>query len=834
VSALVRTAALALLTLFTGSPPPPQAPARGDNPREQVRALAEAGRLGEAERLARSGGPALLVSLGEVLVLRGRLAEAEAAFNGAVAARLPEQRSAEAALAELAARRGDGTTARRRADALAGAYERDGARWSAEDKTAAGRAYVVLGEDDAEAVRAALRAFDAAVAADSGAWEPRIRTGDLFLERYNAPDARASYEGALRIRPGQPRALLGLAKMLAFENGSGVVEAVRQSLASNPALVPAQVLLGASFLDAEEYDSASAAAARALTTDSSDIAAWALLGATAWLRGDSAGFAGARAAVGRVHRAPAAFYAAIAEAAARHRRYDAAVRFGREGVALDSSSSRALGVLGINELRLGAMEAGRAHLERAFARDPFHVWYKNTLDLLDELRGFRTIATRRFLIVAPAAEAELLALYLGPLLEQAYDTLAARYEYRPPTPVRIELFRRHADFSVRTAGLTGLGALGVSFGTVLAMDAPSAREIGSFNWGSTAWHELTHTFTLGLSGFRVPRWFSEGLSVLEERRARPGWGAGPSALFLAAMKADKLLALSKLNEGFVRPAHPAEIQFSYYEASLACEMIERQWGRAALVGMLRAYRDGLDTPAAFQQVLGLSEAELAQRFSGWLRERFAGPLRVIAPWDGKGAEVKGEFVSTLREGEAQLKAGQTEQARAAFERAAAMFPEYTGADAAPLALAGLFREGGDRRAAAAALTRYTALDESAWDANALEATLQEELGDPAGAARALERMLWISPYDAGLHGRLAGLAEQLRDFPRALRERRAALAAGPPDPLEARYQLARTHSLAGDSTAARREILRVLESAPGFEKAQALLLQLSRPQGRVP
>ena len=619
--------------------------------------------------------------------------------------------------------------------------------------------------------------------------------------------------------------------MLAFDGSSGATEAVRRSLAANPMLVPALVMLGGIYLDAEEYDSAGAAAGRALATDSSSVAAWALLGATAWLRGDSAGFARARAGAARVHPRPAEFYAAAAEAAARHRRYAEAVRLGREGIQLDASSSRALGVLGLNELRTGAMDSGRAHLERAFARDPFHIWYKNTLDLLDELKSFRTIATRRFQIVAPAAEAELLAGYLGPLLEEAYDSLAGRYNYRPPTPIRIELFRRHADFSVRTAGLTGLGALGVSFGSVLAMDAPSARDIGSFNWGSTAWHELTHSFTLGLSNFRVPRWFSEGLSVLEERRARPSWGAGPSVLFLAALKADKLVSLARLNEGFVRPSHPAEIQFSYYQASLVCEMIEREWGRPALIVMLHGYRDGLDTPAAIQKALGISEAVLAQRFSAWLQQRFAVPLRVIAAWDGKGPEVEGELMSTLREAEAQLKAGHADAARAAFERAGAMFPEYTGADAPPLALARLHRERGDRRAAAAALARYTALDESAWDANVEEAGLKEELGDAAGAAQALERMLWISPYDSGLHGRLAELAERLNDFPRALRERRAALMAGPTDALEARYQLARTLARSGDSTAARREILRVLEAAPGFEKAQELLLAL---RGRAP
>ena len=825
MTARTRAGALALLTLCCGNNPQRQA----DSPRAQARALAEAGRLAEAERLAR-GDPALAVPLGEVLLLRGRLVQAESSFVAAVRANLPDRRTAEAALAELAARQGDRATARRRALELAAAYQRDGERWSVEDKTAAGRAYAVLGDEDPEAVREALRTFDLAVTADSSALEPRLRTGDLFLDKYNAPDARASYEGVLRLARENPRALLGLARVLEFEGSPEALVAARRSLAANPVLVPAEVLLGGLYLDAEQYDSAARAAARALATDSSAVAAWALLGATRWLSGDSAGFASARAAVGRVHPRPAEFFAMVAEAAARHRHYAEAVRFGREGIALDSSASHALGVLGINELRIGSMDSGRSHLERAFARDPFHIWYKNTLDLLDELRGFRTVTTARFQIVAPPAEADLLALYLGPLLEEAYDSLVARYEYRPPIPVRIELFKRPADFSVRTAGLTGLGALGVSFGRVLAMDAPSARDVGSFNWGSTAWHELTHTFTLGLSEFRVPRWFSEGLSVLEERRARPSWGAGPSLLFLAALKADKLLSVSKLNEGFVRPSHPLEIQFSYYEASLVCEMIERQFGRVALVGMLRGYRDGLATPAVFQQVLGIGETELGSRFSAWLRERFAAPLRVVAPWDGKGP-VQGELVNALREAKVLLEAGKLDEARAAYERAGAMFPEYTGGDAPPLALARLARQRGDSRAAAAALSRYVLLDESAWDPNGEAAALAEELADWRGAAAALERMLWISPYDPGLHSRLAGLAERLSEWPRAVRERRAALAAGPTDALEARYQLARTLSLAGDSAAARREILRVLESAPGFEKAQDLLLALS---GRRP
>lgn len=820
-----RTAGLAALLLGL-----PLAGAAQENAavlRQRVRALAEAGHLEDAERRARAGGGPLVVALAEVLRLRGRLAAAESLFTDAVRGALPGYRTAQAALAELALTRGDRSAALRMAETVSTAYQRDGSRWPAEDRTAAGRAYVVLGSDDPQAFRAALRAFDAAVAADSGLVEPRIRLGELFLDKYNAPDARASYGQALRLAPGQPRALLGLAKVLAFEGSSEATAAARKSLAANPALVPAHLLLGRLHLDAEEYDSAAALARRALAVDSAAVGGWALLGAVAWLSGDSSGFARARDAAGRIQTRPVDFFKDVADAVARHRLYADAVRFGREAMALDSASSTALGGLGTNELRMGEMERGRAHLERAFARDPYNVWYKNTLDLLDEMRGFRTVATRRFRIVAPSKQTELLALYLGPLLEEAYDTLAARYEYRPAAPIRIELYDRHADFSVRTAGLTGIGALGVSFGNVLAMDAPSARDPGSFNWGSTAWHELTHAFTLGLSAHQVPRWFSEGLSVLEEHRARPGWGAGPSVEFLAAFKAGRLLPVSRLSEGFVRPSHPAELSFSYYEAALVCEMIERDRGRSALVAMLKGYRDGLDTPALLKSVFGMTPPALDAKFSAWLRERFAGPLAAVAPWDGKGP-VGGEFVTTLRAGRELLEQRRLDEAKEALERAAALFPEYAGAGAPELLLARVYLAKGDQRAAAAALSRHTARDESAWDANAEEARLREAIGDPAGAAAALERMLWISPYDAAVHQRLANLAEGLHDYGRALRERRANVALGPADPLEARYQLARALAQAGDSVAARREVLHVLETAPGFEKAQALLLELRK------
>ena len=110
--------------------------------------------------------------------------------------------------------------------------------------------------------------------------------------------------------------------------------------------------------------------------------------------------------------------------------------------------------------------------------------------------------------------------------------------------MRIELYPEHDDFSVRSVGLAGVGLLGVAFGPVVVMDSPAARARGAFNWGSTLWHELAHVFHLSMTRNRVPRWFSEGLAVHEERRARPGWGADVDPGFLLAYLDGRLLPLS--------------------------------------------------------------------------------------------------------------------------------------------------------------------------------------------------------------------------------------------------------------------------------------------------
>ena len=798
-----------------------QQPAR--DARMQVRALADAGKLEDAERVARAGGAALTETLGEVLVMRGRHSEALSVFQVALQGDASSRRGAEAAIAELAYGHDNREDALRIAGSLAAEARSD--KWTSDDYVALGRADVVLGNRDAAAVRRALAAFDRAVEVDPTNIEARLRAGDLLLDKYNAPDAKLSYQDALKISPENPRALLGLARVATFEGKDNPQVLLRRALAANPSLADARVLAARFHLEAEQYDSAMADARRALAVDSSSLGAWSMVGAAARMMGDSVEYNRALAAAQRLNRKPADFYAELADAFVRQRRYEEAMRFARIALAVDSTSSRALGLLGDNELHAGHIEEGRALLERAFAIDPFNLWHKNTLDLLDKLRAFSSIDRGHFRFVAPAKEAALLTTYLSPLLEEAYDSLFQHYGYKPAGLVRLEIYPRHADFSVRTMGISGLGALGVSFGPVLMMDAPSARQAGEFNWGSVAWHELAHTFTLGLSNNRSPRWLSEGLSVLEERRARPSWGGGATLEFLSAYAGGRLRPVSQLNEGFVRPRFDNEVILSYYEASLVCEMIAERKGPAALVNMLTAYRDGLSTPAVFSKVLGSTPEQFDKEFDSWAKTKLALALQAVAAGDGK-KEPSGPFVSAMRAGIALMEQGKLDSARAALQHAEELFPDYSGNGSPAVLLSQLARDRGDLYEALAKVQRVTARSETAIDANLLEADLRERLGDSLGARAPLERLIWMTPYDIPLHVRLANIAARSGDHAGELRERRAIVALDPPDPLDAHYELAKALANADDIPGARKELLGVLEQAPAFEKAQALLLEL--------
>jgi tetratricopeptide (TPR) repeat protein len=342
----------------------------------------------------------------------------------------------------------------------------------------------------------------------------------------------------------------------------------------------------------------------------------------------------------------------------------------------------------------------------------------------------------------------------------------------------------------------------------------------------------------------VPRWFSEGLSVLEERRARPGWGDDVSLAFLAAYKRGKLLPIAELNNGFMRPTYPQQIGISYYQASLVSELIERDFGFSAIRDMLASYRKGLPTADVFRNVLKMELSEFDTAFEGYLKERFeaqANSLRLPPeePQEGVPApavtaeELRAraeqddfDFIAHLETGRQALEAGETERAEKHLERAKSLFPEYGEAGSPYPLLAQIYEERGDNERAAKELQTFVDINENHYDAHLKLFEIYQKLGKTREAASILERAIAIYPFDADAHRKLAPLYQELGRKEDVVVERRA-LVALTTDRAQGLYELALAYYEAGDARSAKRELLRALEIAPGFKDGLALLMKLS-------
>jgi tetratricopeptide (TPR) repeat protein len=797
-----------------------------------VQALTAVGKYDEAESAARRATASprakeLWNTLGEVLYGRGRRADAEQAFTRAVTEHASDSLTAALNLAVLHYERGDRERALKEFDRFIDVYNSNAGReLSAEDLTQVAIACRYLGIENPQLFKDALKAFDRAIQEGGDSPEgdaARVRLGELFLEKYNSSDAQSTFDEVLRDNPSHPRALLGAARRLFFDNQAGADSLVDRALQVNPSYPEAHVFRAELHLDLEEYREAEREVDRALQVNPALSEALAVKAAVRYLAGDKPGFEAAKTRALAVNPRDAELYNTVAELAARVRQYREASDFAKEAVALDAKSWRGFGLLGMNQLRLGQIASGRKSLETSFAGDPYNVWIKNTLDLLDTFKNYDETKTDHFVFMVEKEESAVLAPYLAELSEAAYQRFATKYAYTPPPPIRIEVYRSHADFSVRTVGLAGLGALGVSFGTTLAFDSPAAKDAGPFNWGSTVWHELAHTFTLGSTNHRIPRWLSEGLSVYEERRARPGWGFDVTPAFLDAYKAKKLVPVSRMNDGFMHPAYPEQVMFSYFQASLVCELIARDAGEPALLRMLQAYKAGQTTEQVFQSVLKTDMAAFDRKFDAYLRERFATSLAGLD-----------EFRARMGEGRALVQRGQLDAAIAPLTRAKALFPQYGGDEAPTLYLAQIFEKKGDTRRAADELRLFVSLNETNYQAHVMLADLLQKLGDAKGAADALDGAMFINPFELPMHQRLAELYRAAGDARNVVRERRAIVALAPVDRAEALYQLAVAYREAGDAGAARKTVLRALEDAPNFEKAQTLLLTIHEERTRKP
>ena len=824
-------------------------------------ALRLTGRYREAlealERVAGTGSPAELLARAEIHL---EIGEGEAAENllrrhveRVASASDGVALEAETLLGLLELRRGKRPAGLARLERVIDAYNASpGARFGARELAAAGRAAAALGFRDPGLFRDALRVFDEAALLDPGDPLPQLLAAELLLDKFNTAEAAESITVVLRNNPRHPQGLFLTARLqdrpaAALTEGGAPIDALAQALAVNPNFPPARALEVQRLLEQDRHQEAERRAVAAVTALPEAPETLAALAAVRLLGGEAPELLELEARYLYDWAGDPGFDLALASAAERRRWYREAAERSRAALRRSPDSPAALRLLGLNLLRLGDIGEGRKVLEDAFRRDPFDALVKNTLDLLDELDGFASVSAPPFEFVLPAGEADVLRPYVEALSREAVDSFRKRYGYEPPETLRIEIYDRSADFSVRTVGIPGIGAHGVCFGDVIALESPSAREIGTYHWASTLWHELAHAASMGLTDNRVPRWFTEGLSLLEERWR---FGDGAGLPFYLALRDGKLLDIPHLDDGFVRPAWPGQVGVSYFHASLALEHVEREYGFGAILAMLEGYRQGMDTPQVIEQVLGIAPEALDEAVDALLEARFgnaarglkeAAPEGVATPLRPRPEADRGietltaradaapaNFALQIRAGIALHEAGRNAEAIQRFERAAELAPEYGGADGPYRYLSRLYADAGQPDLARLSLHDHLKRFPAAYDEWLRLAAIHSETGNPREAGAALTSAIEAYPMLPEPHERLAeaAAAQGLADL--EVRERQAALASGAPDRAGALYSLALAHFRAGDRDAARRRVLEALEIAPTFDPALRLLLDLRR------
>ena len=664
--------------------------------------------------------------------------------------------------------------------------------------------------------------------------------GDLFLEKHDNVEALKSYQMALQLDPKWTPALVGSARALADDNPPQAAVFAKRALDVNPSSVDAQLFLAGEAADANKHDEARKALEKALAVNPSSLEALSMRAGLSYVEDKPQDFEAEAANVLAIAPRYGEVYRVAGDMAARNYRFDEAVELTRRALSLDSTNARAQADLGSHLLRTGDEAAARLALEAAFKADPFNKLTYNELFVMDKVDKYVTIREGDVVMRLDKDEAPVLREYAMAIAQQALRTLAARYEFTPRGPILVEIFPKHDDFAVRTLGLPGMtGALGVCFGRVVTMDSPRARPPGEFQWEATLWHELAHVITLQMSNQRVPRWLTEGISVYEEKKARNEWGREMDVMYAGMLNRGETLKLKDLNSAFT---NPKTISLAYFEASLLVEHIVNAYGDAGLHKLVRAYAQGIDTDAALKAALNTDFDQMQAGFDQTIERMFGTMRRAMAVPEGVEDLLKlpvaavqtiadanpRSFPVQMALGTALRKAGKTDEAMQAFARAAVLVPLAGGKDSAQEQIAAMALEKKDRARAITALTALVAVDFNNVEAARSLAGLLQQSGvdDAAKLMPVYERIAAIDPFDPEAHAMLGRYALQRNEPDVSSREFRTVIALGPVDRAAAYTDLGESYFKAGKRAEAKKQILAALEIAPGYERAQGLLLKL--------
>ena len=509
-------------------------------------------------------------------------------------------------------------------------HEPDKARPLSEEMTviaACMRLYVELYPLEYDFIENALELIGYARRLDESNWEAWIEYVRITRSERERAMARArkARDTVIKRNPELADLYVEVAKSLGVGwNQSEVRKMANSALVINPSHAGAHSILAKILMEDNVYDKAREHLDKALAVNPNHRDSLALAATLKLLRGDNDAFeAGMKKLLEVDPTYGRGFHLAGLVVASRQRRYEKALELVKRGLRIQPTNFEAHADVGIFLANLGRADEAIAALQKSIDLFPFSHPIRGNFKLVLKYVTEKMVEQRseHFVIRYDPSQYDVHHRFLMEALEASWDDMVKRYGFEPDKPVLVECFKTQDDFSVRSIGLPGIPALGACFGGLITLDSPTAFG-RPFNWHGTAIHEFAHVITLQLSAGQVPRWFTEGVSVLEEKPVSTGWGReeGYERELADAYLTDTLPKVETFDGMF----RSARVGYAYYVGGLMMQMLRAKYGEEGIVKALKLWADDASQAKVFKEAFGLQMDEFDVLFKAEVKKRVDG------------------------------------------------------------------------------------------------------------------------------------------------------------------------------------------------------------------
>ena len=704
-----------------------------------------------------------------------------------------------------------------------------------------GRALLKAAATDPKQVKENL--FDRVLQSSPDNREALLATGELALAKRDFKLAGQTFTRAIGHYPDDADLLYGLAKAYAESDPSQMEEPLHTAMFTNPDHVPSLLLQAHNQADAEQYDTANGILKAIFKINPNHAASWALQAALHTVRNEPDKAKSARASGLKYWKTNPLVDHEIGKKLSSKYLFAEGAAHQRQALEFSKDYLQAKTQLAQDLLRLGQEEEGWRLAEEAHKADGYDVTTYNLLTLHDSLKKYTTIDRNGFLLRMTRDEAALYGDEAIDLLTEARELFSAKYDTQIEGPVIVEIFPEKKDFAVRTFGIPGGdGYMGVCFGKLITANSPKSLIGFQQNWQSLLWHEYCHVITLQKTLNKMPRWFSEGISVYEERLRHSSWGEQMTPEYREFILGGEMTPIERLSMAFIVPKSPEHMQFAYYQSSLVVEYLVKHFGEVCISNILHDLGQGVFINIAIEQhaaPLAKLEAGFAE-FATGLAKAFAAEADLAQP---SPLEVnpldKNAIVDWLEANPNNIWALNTTcanlveeekflEAIPLLERSIRLHPRQRGSGSPYGMLARAHRELGQAEDELAVLEQWAAIEDAATKLYGRLMEIHAERENWEAVDRLAKRFFSANPLSPIGHRFMALTAQQTGNTAATIRPLKRLLLLDPADPVDLHFRLAT--ALAGPSPLeAKRHVLQALEDAPRFRAAQKLLTRLAKP-----